>query len=333
MIIDIHAHFTAPNDLYVYKSSLLSSRSRGRGRLKFSDEAILEALNKPVHGGGGHLAQLDEVGTDIQILSPRPYQLMPSEDPPSIVHNFVRACNDLTARQVALFPDRFIGMAALPQCMGAPISDTFEELDRCVKEMGFVGTLLNPDPHEGLSVPPPLSDEYWYPLYEKLVDLDIPAMLHTASVRSPRHNYTLHFILEESIAVITLCNSRVFKDFPKLKIIVSHAGGAIPYQIGRFLSAGRKHAEAVSFEDSLRRLYFDTAVYTQDALEMLFRWATPARCMFGTERPGAGTSKDPATGRWLDDTRPLIESIAWLSDADKKAIFEDNARKVFNLKI
>jgi 4-oxalmesaconate hydratase len=53
--------------------------------------------------------------------------------------------------------------------------------------------------------------------------------------------------------------------------------------------------------------------------------------MFGTERPGAGTAKDPATGNWMDDTRPMIEGIASLSDQDKKKIFEDNARKVFNL--
>ena len=87
------------------------------------------------------------------------------------------------------------------------------------------------------------------------------------------------------------------------------------------------------FEDSLRRLYFDTALYTQDALEMLFRWAGPDRCMFGTERPGAGTAKDPTTGKWMDDTRPMIEEIEWLSADDKKGIFEDNARNVFNLNI
>ena len=81
MIIDIHAHFTAPDKLFAYKSNLLAARSRPRDKLKLSDELILEALNKPVHGGSSHLEQLDQVGTDIQIISPRPYQMMHSEKP------------------------------------------------------------------------------------------------------------------------------------------------------------------------------------------------------------------------------------------------------------
>jgi hypothetical protein len=53
----------------------------------------------------------------------------------------------------------------------------------------------------------------------------------------------------------------------------------------------------------------------------------------GTARPGVGTVMDPRTGRWLDETRFTIEAIEWLSDADKKKIFEDNAKHVFNLKV
>lgn len=334
MIIDIHAHFTAPDKLFAYKSNLLASRARQRGRLKMSDDEIIAALNKPVHGGTSHLQQLDEVGTDYQIISPRPYQLMHSEKPESVVHAFCEACNDLTARQVELFPDRFIGMASLPQNMGVSPKNSIEELERCVKELGFVGCLLNSDPSENLEEPPGLGDEYWYPLYEKLVELDVPAMVHGAGCRACRHNYTLNFIIEESISIINILSSKVFQDFPKLKLIICHGGGAIPYQIGRFRAARIKGGRAKeTFEESLRKLYFDTALYTQDALEMLFRWATPDRCMFGTERPGAGTAKDPVTGNWMDDTRPLIESIEGLSAGDKKKIFEDNARKVFNLKV
>lgn len=334
MIIDVHAHFTAPAELFAYKSNLLAARSRGRDGLKLKDDLITAALNKPVHGGASHFEQLDQVGTDMQIISPRPYQLMHSEKPEKIVHGFCEACNNLTARQVALFPKRFVGMASLPQNMGVSPANSIPELERCIKELGFVGCLLNPDPSEGGDPPPGLGDEYWYPLYEKLVELDVPAMIHSAGCRAHRHNYTLNFIIEESIAILSLLSSKVFEDFPTLKLIVCHGGGAIPYQIGRFRAARVKGGRAKeTFEESLRRLYFDTALYTEDALEMLFRWATPARCMFGTERPGAGTAKDPHTGKWMDDTRPMIEGLASLSAADKKAIFEDNARKVFKLKV
>src|SRR5262249_7068576 len=144
--------------------------------------------------------------------------------------------------------------------------------------------------------------------------------------------YSLHFINEESISVVSLLNSTVFTDFPSLKIIVSHGGGAIPYQYARFeASALRRGLQR--FSDRMRRLYYDTVLYSKDALELLFKTVGPDRCMFGTERPGVGTVRDPRTGRWLDETRHLIESFHWLSEADKQTIFEGNARKLFKLDV
>jgi predicted TIM-barrel fold metal-dependent hydrolase len=81
----------------------------------------------------------------------------------------------------------------------------------------------------------------------------------------------------------------------------------------------------------LRNLYYDTVLYNKDSLELLFKTVGVDRCMFGTERPGVGTVKDPRTGRWLDETRYIIEDIGFLSSADKKMIFEDTAKKVFKL--
>ena len=72
-------------------------------------------------------------------------------------------------------------------------------------------------------------------------------------------------------------------------------------------------------------------LYSRDALELLIKTVGADRCLFGTERPGIGTVKDPRTGRWMDDTRHFIEGFDWLSDADKTRIFEDNARQVFKL--
>ena len=82
----------------------------------------------------------------------------------------------------------------------------------------------------------------------------------------------------------------------------------------------------------MKRLWYDTVLYSADALELLFKTVGADRCMFGTERPGVGTVKNPETGLWLDDTRPIIESFDWLSAEEKKMIFEDNAKKVFKLK-
>jgi predicted TIM-barrel fold metal-dependent hydrolase len=179
---------------------------------------------------------------------------------------------------------------------------------------------------------PPLGDRYWYPLYEKLVELDIPAHIHSAGCRSERLTYSLHFINEESIAIVSLLNSNVFSDFPTLKLIVSHGGGAIPYQVARFDATSLRRGTE-RFTDKLRKLWFDTVLYSADALTLLFKTVGADRCMFGTERPGVGTVKDPKTGKWLDETRHIIEGFDWLSAAEKKMVLEDNAKKVFKLDV
>jgi 4-oxalmesaconate hydratase len=233
-----------------------------------------------------------------------------------------------------MYPNTFRGVCGLPQNMGVSPKNSVVELERAVKELGMVGCLLNPDPNEGEGPPPPgLGDEYWYPLYEKLVELDVPALIHSASCRVPRESYTLHFITEESIAIISLLNSRVFEDFPTLKIVVSHAGGAIPYQVGRFRAGWLRAKRAERFEDALRKLWFDTCLYSKEGLELAFKVCGPDRVLFGTERPGTGTAFDPETDRWIDDLKPVIESIDWLTEADRRKIFEENARSLYKLEV
>ncbi|HYR87990.1 MAG TPA: amidohydrolase family protein [Terriglobia bacterium] len=333
MVIDAHAHVTAPESLYVYKAGLLAHRgAHGRGAVEAKDQDIIDAVNKPVFGGSSHLQQLKEAGTDMQIISPRPYQMMHSENP-RLVQWFTEETNNIIAQEVKLFPKTFRGVCGLPQSPGQPVTKVLPYLERCVKEQGFVGCLLNPDPGECSGVETPaLGDRYWYPLYEKLVELDIPAHLHSAGCRSERLSYSLHFINEESIGVVSLLNSTVLSDFPSLKIMVSHGGGAIPYQVARF-DAGSLRRGTERFSDKLRKLYFDTVLYSAGALELLFKTVGADRCLFGTERPGVGTVKDPKTGRWLDETRHIIEGFEWLSAAEKKMIFEDNARKIFKLDV
>lgn len=333
MIIDCHGHVSAPAQLWAYKATLLAARgSHGRGGVKVSDDEIRAALNAAEIGPKGHLDALHQHGTDIQLISPRPFQLMHSERPAKLVHWFAEECHNIIHRQTQMFPGKFYGVASLPQTAGDPIERAIPELERCIKELGFVGCLLNPDPYENGSVePPPLGDRYWYPLYEKLCELDIPAHIHTTSSRSERANYSVHLINEGTIAILGLLNSDVFTDFPKLKIIVSHGGGAIPYQLGRFDAPSLRGKTAVRFRDRLKMLYFDTVLYTAPALELLIRTVGPDRCLFGSECPGVGSAIDPDTGRTMDDIRPHIESFAWLSAVDREKIFAGNARAVFNL--
>ena len=259
---------------------------------------------------------------------------MQSEKPAKLVHWFTEECNNIIYRQMKLFPGTFIGVCALPQTAGDPIEKTIPELVRCVTELGFVGCLLNPDPFENSgSEAPPLGDRYWYPLYEKLCELDVPAHIHGTGSRSERSPYSVHFINEETIAVFGLVNSAVFKDFPNLKVVVSHGGGAIPYQLGRFEAPTLRRGTGERFSTAMRRLYYDTVLYTEDALRLLIKTIGVDRCLFGTECPGVGSSVDPESGRSMDNVRPMIEKIEWITAEEKQKIFCDNARAVFKLKI
>ncbi|MGH7829336.1 MAG: amidohydrolase family protein, partial [Candidatus Binatia bacterium] len=215
-------------------------------------------------------------------------------------------------------------------CAGVSPKNTFQEKDRCVKDLGLVGIMINPDPGEADGQTPAMGEEYWYPLYEKMVELDIPGLVHPASCRNPRESFHGHFITEESIAILSIIHSKVFEDFPTLKLIISHGGGSVPYQVGRWRSQLRGPNDTETFDEQLRKFYFDTALYNTESLGLLFKIAGPDRCLFGTERPGAGSKTDPRTGKWYDDVRPMIEGISWLNAGQKEQIFSKNAERVFS---
>jgi 4-oxalmesaconate hydratase len=263
--------------------------------------------------------------------------MMHSARPPKVVHWWISVVNDLIARQVSMFPQRLACVAALPQAVDEAPQDWTRELERAVAELGAVGCILNPDPAEGTGHVPRLSDPWWYPLFDTLVALDVPAIIHSAGCESDRETYSEHFITEESIAVLSLLNSPVFEQYPTLKIVVSHGGGSVPYQIGRWRAA-RLHPNLrrgqylqEPFDESLRRLNFDTVLHNPLSLELLLKTVGADRCLFGTEKPGSGSAPDPATGRDLDDLKPVIEEMAFLSIADRQAVYEDNARRLFRL--
>src|SRR3546814_1330847 len=141
----------------------------------------------------------------------------------------------------------------------------------------------------------------------------------------PRESYTLKFINEGSIAVMSLLQSDVFKDFPTLKIVISHGGGAIPYQIGRFRAGAWRRGR--EFDQELRQLYFDTCLYSREGLELLFQVGGADNCLFGTERPGTGSVHNPHWGHDLDDLKPVIESMDFLTAEAKAKLFQGQDRK------
>ena len=127
-------------------------------------------------------------------------------------------------------------MCQLPQSPGVPPANCIAELERCVKEFGFVGCNLNPDPSGGYWTDPPLTDKWWYPLYEKMVELDVPAMVHVSASCNPNFHTTggaLHQRRHDGVhaADHRATSSRTSR---RLKFIIPHGGGAVPYHWGRY---------------------------------------------------------------------------------------------------
>lgn len=327
MIIDAHAHVVAPDSLYAYRANLMADGGYYIGQPKINDDALAASAQS-------NIETMDGVGTDVQLLSPRPYYQGHSMQPSRLVHAWIRANNDVIARTVELHPTRFAGVAGLPITPGEPVERAFPELRRTVEELGFVGVTVNPDPYEGTGNAPSLGDSYWYPLYEQLVELDVPMQVHSAGCYNQRETYSEHFITEESIAILSMIRAEVSDRYPTLKVMISHGGGSVPYQLGRW-QAEHLHpalggsADAPRFEDKLKNFYFDTVLHYPPALELLLKTVGADRVLFGTERPGSGSATNPETGRPFDDLKPVIDGFGFLTEDERRAVFENNARSAF----
>ena len=97
-----------------------------------------------------------------------------------------------------------------------------------------IGCNLNPDPSGGHWNAPPLTDKYWYPFFEKMVELEVPAMIHVSGSCNPTFHRDLHYIAADTNAFMQFIQGDLFTDFPDLRLVIPHGGGAVPYHWGRF---------------------------------------------------------------------------------------------------
>ena len=242
-----------------------------------------------------------------------------------------RECNDLIARVCGLFPRHFVGVAQLPQAPGVPPANCIPEIRRCVNELGFVGINLNPDPSGGYWPAPPLTDRWWYPVYEVMAELEIPAMIHVSSSCNPNFHATgAHYINGDTSAFMQLIEGDLFADFPTLKFIIPHGGGAVPYHWGRYRGLAQDMKKPLLRDHLLHNVFFDTCVYHLPGTELLAKVIPVENILFASETIGAVQGIDPETGFYFDDTKRYIEQVPWLTDADRARIYEGNARHVYN---
>lgn len=335
MHIDCHGHFTtAPAALGEWRTRQIRAFEESGARvspaeLRISDDEITEAIEN------GQLKLQKERGTDLALFSPGAGKMAHHYGDEQTSLAWSHVSNDLIARVCGLFPDRFVGVCQLPQSPGEALASSVRrsavELQRCVEELGFVGCLLNPDPSDGYWQAPPLTDKVYYPLYEKMVELDVPAMVHVAMSRNSAIQGTCaHYLGGDTTAFMQLCQSDLFKDFPTLKLVIPHGGGAVPYHWGRYRGFMQDQGRPPLEEAVLRNVFFDTCVYHQRGMQLLVDVVPAQNILFASEMIGAVRGVDPETGHRFDDTGYLLDSLESLSAPDRQAIFAGNALRVFS---
>jgi 4-oxalmesaconate hydratase len=248
----------------------------------------------------------------------------------AISAQWARVQNDLIHRVCTLYPKNFAPVCMLPQSPGVSPAGCVAELERCVTQMGFIGCNLNPDPSGGWWKEPPLTDRWWYPLYEKMAELDVPAMVHVSASCNPAFHFTgAHYINADTTAFMQLVQGDLFKDFPTLKLVIPHGGGAVPYHWGRYRGLAQDMKRPPLKDHLLKNVYFDTCVYHQPGIDLLVKVIPTDNILFASEMVGAVRGIDPETGQYYDDTRRYIDASV-LSDANKRRVFEGNAGKVYS---
>ena len=327
MIIDIHGHYTTePAALPAFRAAQLArleDPSLPEPHLaEISDEEIRQSIE------GNQLRVLRERGGDLMVFSPRASGMGHHVTDAATARAWAVASNDLVARVVGLFPENFVGACQLPQTPGGGLDDAVAELRRCVEEHGFVGANVNPDPSGGFWSSPPLTDAYWFPLYEALVELDVPAMVHVSGSCNPAfHALGAHYLNADTTAFMQLVEGDLFARFPTLRLVIPHGGGAVPYHWGRYrgLAArmGRPDPAAL-----LGNVFFDTCVYHQPGIDLLHRVVPEDNVLFASEMLGAVRGGDPETGIAWDDTKRYVDALP-LTAEQRAKVFEGNARRVY----
>ncbi len=329
MIIDCHGHYTtAPGPHNEFREAQKAALKDAKAlaaltRPKVSDDQIRESLEN------AQLKFQRERGTDVALFSPRASAMGHHIGDEQVSLTWAQACNDLIHRVCELYPKNFIGVCQLPQSPGVPPEHSAKELERCVLELGMVGCNLNPDPSGGHWTSPPLTDRAWYPLYEKMVELDVPAMVHVSASCNPCFHATgAHYINADTTAFMQFIQGDLFKDFPTLRLIIPHGGGAVPYHWGRYRGLAQDMKKPLLTEHVMKNVFFDTCVYHQPGIDLLLKVIPTENVLFGSEMVGAVRGIDPETGQFYDDTKRYIDASA-LSAAQKQKVFEDNARRVY----
>ena len=308
MIIDCHGHYTTtPPELGQYRdvqrdALALDPLHVGEiGVISISDDAIRESIEN------NQLKLQRERGADLTIFSPRASWMGHHIGNEHTSRFWSQHCNDLIRRVCDLFPDNFVPVCQLPQSPGVAIDSSVKELERCVKEMGFIGCNVNPDPSGGFWTGPPLNDAYWWTLWEKMQELDVPGMgsrQRYLQRKLPRNELALsrrrhHCVrADDDVGPVHRLRRPTLRDSPWWR------SGALP--LGALQGNGTGHGASTARRvDPWQRLGSTHAFITSLESTCSFDVLPAENILFASEMVGAVRGVDPTTGFNYDDTEAL----------------------------
>lgn len=266
------------------------------------------------------LADMDKAGIDVTVLSindPGP-ELFGDEGP-----RVARLVNDFLADVSRAHPQRFVPVVFLPL---QDMEFSLRELDRGVEKLGMKAVFL----YSNIAGHFP-DEPRFRPLFERVVRLDIPLFLHPAYPvtyeQTKGHQLTagLGLMFDTTIALARLILAGVFEEFPNLKVVCPHLGGALPYLIGRLdhqtqvLKRGAEHIRRPPSE-YLKQVWVDTVSPLPLAIRFAYEFFGPDKLLFGSDHP------------WVDP-QVIGDCVrqAGLPPADYRKVMGENARSLLRL--
>jgi 2,3-dihydroxybenzoate decarboxylase len=274
---------------------------------------------------GRRIKDMDEAGIDIAVLSennPAAHNL-----PPEKSVALAKSSNDFLYEQIKATPTRFKGFAALPLPDPKAAAD---ELERCVTKLGMLGAMVM-----GTTQGNFIDDKKYWPVFERATKLDVPVYIHPSPVKpavveaffkdhaGPLSGAPLGFGLETLTHTFRLITSGVFDQYPTLKIIVGHLGETAPYTLWRTEHNLEKLMKMPkSFSDYYKTHFWLTTsgAFSNSALACAMAEMGVERVMFAVDWPYINNALGT---KWL--------KAAPISDKDRAAIFEGNARKLLKM--
>jgi aminocarboxymuconate-semialdehyde decarboxylase len=266
------------------------------------------------------LAAMNSSGIDITMLStndPGPEWF--GNDGPAVA----QLIHDSLAGVIAKHPTRFRGLCVLPLQNERASA---EELDRCVKKLGFKGILLYTNLAGAWCHEP---QYHW--LYARAEEMGVPILLHPSKPMTTEQTSgyeltsTLGNMFENTIAMARIIASGLLDKHPKLKLVCPHLGGTLPYICGRMdhqITVLKRSTQTLQRKPSeyLRHIYMDIVSPLAEAMRFALDFSSPDKLLFSSDHP------------WVDPKVILnpLQSLNLPADTIAK-ILGGNARALFNL--